>query len=62
MVVPAEDLQSIAAILAAGYLRYRVRRRRENLLDIAAAPSLHGHEVNTCEKGEPCGDPGSRAD
>ena len=52
MEVPAEDLQEIASILAAGYLCYRVRRRRENLLDIVAAPSLHGHEVNASEKGE----------
>ena len=52
MAVPAEDLQSIASILAAGYLRYRSHQRRQNLLDKAATPSLPGHEVNTSEKGE----------
>jgi len=52
MIVPAEDLQSIASILAAGYLRFRSQQRRQNQLDKAATPSLHGHEVNACEKGE----------
>lgn len=52
MDVPAEDLQSIATILAAGYLRYRAQRSRQNLLDNPATPSLHGHEVNAHEKGE----------
>ena len=62
MVVPAEDLQSIAAILAAGYLRYRRRVRREDLLDTAATPSPYEQEVKTSEKGEPSGDSSSRAD
>jgi hypothetical protein len=52
MDVPAEDLQSIASILAAGYLRYRAQQRRQNLLDKPVTTSLHGHEVNACENGE----------
>ena len=44
----AEDLRSIASILATGYLRYR---RRKDSLDLAANLSLHGHEVNAVEKG-----------
>ncbi len=43
-----ETLRSIASILAAGYLRYR--RRRKDSLDVAANLSLHGHEVNAVEK------------
>ena len=46
-----EDLDSIASILAAGYLKYR-KQRREDLLDSAAEASPHGHEVNASEKGE----------
>ena len=45
-------LQSIASILAAGYLRYRRRIRREERLDNPATSSPHGHEVNGTEKGE----------
>ncbi len=56
-----EDLDSIASILAAGYLKYR-RKHREDPLDSAAEASPHGHEVNASEKGEGRGDPGSRAD
>ena len=52
MVVPPEDLQSIASILAAGYLRYRSQKHRQNQLANAATQSLHGHEVNASEKGE----------
>ena len=44
----AEDLKAPASILAAGYLRYR--RRRKDSLDVAANLSLHGHEVNAVEK------------
>ena len=47
-----DDLKIIAAILTAGYLRYRERRRRELSLDSAEASSPHGHEVNGTEKGE----------
>lgn len=47
-----DDLKIIAAILTAGYLRYRERRRRELPLDSAEASSPHGHEVNGTEKGE----------
>ena len=47
-----DDLKTIAAILTAGYLRYRERRRRELPLDSAEASSPHGHEVNGTEKGE----------
>jgi len=61
MIVPAEVLQSFASILAAGYLRFRSQRRRQNLLDTSAPQSLHGHEVNACEKGE-MGDGSSSAD
>jgi hypothetical protein len=51
----AEDLASIARILATGYLRYRERRRREKSLDVPAESSVHGHEVNGTQKGEPVG-------
>ena len=51
MVVPPEDLQSIASILAAGYLRYRNQQRRQNQLANASIQSLHGQEVNAPEKG-----------
>lgn len=47
-----DDLKEIAEILAAGYLRWRERRRRELSLDKAVASSPHGHEVNGVEKGE----------
>jgi len=47
-----DDLKTIAAILTAGYLRYRKRRRRELSLDSAEASSPHGHEDNGIEKGE----------
>ncbi|MBI3680574.1 MAG: hypothetical protein HY235_09280 [Acidobacteria bacterium] len=56
-----EDLDSIASILAAGYLKYR-KKRREDLLDTSAEASPHGHEVNASEKGEGRGDPDSGAD
>ncbi len=56
MAVPIEELQSIASILAAGYLRYRRRIRREDSLDNPATSSPHGHEVNGPEKGECHGD------
>jgi len=61
MAVPIEDLQSIAAILAAGYLRY-LQRRREDSLDSAATSSPHGHEVNALKKGDGLGDSSPRAD
>ena len=47
-----DDLKTIAAILAAGYVRYRERWCRELSLDSAEASSPHGHEVNGTEKGE----------
>ena len=50
-----EDLDSIAAILAAGYLRHRDNRRKD-LLDTTAEASRHGHEVNGHENGERIGD------
>jgi hypothetical protein len=46
------DLQEIAAILAAGYLRHREFARRKPRLDSATPSSPHGHAVNTAEKGE----------
>jgi hypothetical protein len=46
LAVPTEELQSIASILAAGYLRYRRRIRRKDSLDNPATSSPHGHEVN----------------
>jgi hypothetical protein len=56
LAVPIEELQSIASILAAGYLRYRRRIQREERLDNPATSSPHGHEVNSPEKGEGIGD------
>jgi hypothetical protein len=53
--IPAEDFEAIARILATGYLRHRQRRRRENSLDVPGESSVHGHEVNGTEKGEPLG-------
>jgi hypothetical protein len=43
-----EDWKVLASILAAGYRRYR--RRRKDSLDVAANLSLHGYEVNALEK------------
>jgi hypothetical protein len=43
-----EDLQALASILAAGYLRYR---RRKDSLDVPANLSLHGQVVNDVQKG-----------
>jgi hypothetical protein len=62
LAVPTEELQSIASILAAGYLRYCRRIRREDSLDNAATSSPHGHEVNSTEKGEGLGDHGPERD
>jgi hypothetical protein len=62
LAVPIEDLPSIAAILATGYLRYRRRAGRKDPLDSPAASSVHGYEVNASEKGEDFGDPDSRTD
>lgn len=42
MGIPNEHLKSIAAILAAGYLRHREASR----LACSATSSPHGHEVN----------------
>ena len=56
-----EDLDSIAAILADGYLRYRDNRRKD-LLDTTAEASPHEHEVNASEKGERFADSSSCAD
>jgi hypothetical protein len=56
-----EDLDSIAAILADGYLRHR-RNSRKDPLDTTAEASPHGHEVNASEKGEGFADSDSRAD
>jgi hypothetical protein len=55
----AEDLQSIASILATGYRRYR---RRKDSLDVAANLSLHGQEVNAVEKEEVDADSAPRGD
>lgn len=46
------DLQEIAAILAAGYLRRREFEERKPRLDSATPSSPHGRAVNTAEKGE----------
>ena len=59
MIVPTEDLQPIASILAVGYVRSSSQQRRQDQLDKAPKQSVHGHEVNTREKGEPGGDTGS---
>ena len=56
-----EDFTAIARILAIGYLRYRDRLRLQNSLDPAAIKSVHGHEVNEPEKGEPVGNRGAAA-
>ena len=56
-----EDLDSIAAILADGYLRYR-NNRRKDLLDTTAEASPHGPEVNASEKGEGFADSDSSSD
>jgi hypothetical protein len=56
-----EDLDSVASILASGYLRCR-QKRREDLLANPKEASPHGHEVNASEKGEEFGNPDSRAD
>jgi hypothetical protein len=56
-----EDLDSIASVLASGYLRYR-QKRREDLLATPPEASPHGHEVNASEKGEGLGNPDSQAD
>jgi hypothetical protein len=47
-----DDLQEIAAILAAGYLRHRELEQREPRLDNAVPSSPHGRAVNAAEKGE----------
>lgn len=52
MGIPTDDFQSIARILAAGYLRHRARIRRETPLANSATQSGHGHEVNGHENGE----------
>lgn len=52
MGIPTEDLQSIASILAAGYLRHRDQLRRAvPRLDCSETSSRHGHEVNGYENG-----------
>jgi hypothetical protein len=56
-----EDLDSVATILADGYLRYRTNRRQEPV-DTTAEASPHGHEVNASEKGEGFADSSSCAD
>ena len=56
-----EDLDSIASILADGYLRYR-KNRRQDLLDTTTEASPHGHEVNASEKGEGFAESDSIAD
>lgn len=53
--IPSEEFQTIAKILATVYLRYLARRRHEDSLDVPGALSVHGHEVNGNEKGEPVG-------
>ena len=56
-----EDLDSIASILADGYLRYR-KNQREDPLDTTREASPHGHEVNASEKGEGLAESDSLAD
>lgn len=57
MGIPKEDLQSIASILAAGYLRHRDQlRRKVPRLDCSETSSRHGHEANGYENGERNGD------
>jgi hypothetical protein len=56
-----EDLDSIASILADGYLRNR-KNRRQDPLDTTAEASPHGHEVNASEKGEGVAESDSLAD
>ena len=56
MGIPTEDLQSIAAILAAGYLRCRDQILRQAQLDSSSSSSPHGHEVNDYENREREGD------
>ena len=56
MGIPTEDLQSIASLLATGYLRYRDHIRSQTRLDFAATSSPPGHEVNSHENGEWEGD------
>ena len=53
--IPPEDLQSIARILAAGYLRCRDRRRRDLPLDNPTKSSPDGRVVNDSEKGDSSG-------
>ena len=53
--IPPEDLQSIARILAAGYLRCRDRLRRDFRLDSPAKSSPDGRVVNDSEKGDKIG-------
>jgi len=62
MAVPTEDLQTIATILAAGYLRDRRSLQSEDPLDPGATSSPHGQEVNASEKGDALGDSSPRAD
>jgi len=57
--LPADDFAAIVKILAAVYLRYRERLRRQNSLDVAATTSVHGHEVNGTEKGNLIGNRGT---
>ena len=62
MGIPIEDLQSIARILAAGYLRHREHMRRQASLDCSTTQSAHGHEVNGHENGEPRGNHDAETD
>jgi len=50
LAIPTEDLQAIASILAAGYLRCRQRIRHEESLDNAGTSRPQGHEVDGHEK------------
>ncbi len=53
MGIPTEDLQAIASILAAGFLRHRDQLRSAvPRLDCSETSSRHGHEVNGYENGE----------
>jgi hypothetical protein len=60
--IPTEEFQSIVRIFAAGYLRLRAQRRREQRLANAPISSLHGHEVNGIEKRETHGDRDAETD
>lgn len=60
---PDRRLQSIASILAAGYLRHRDQLRRAvPRLDCSEISSRHGHEINGYVNGERDGDRDAKTD